>query len=152
MSDELSSTRVTDDFRMLDQVFDEMQVKRRSVGDKLKTIIEGMVINPTEARVTEVQMQVVGGYLAILKQQEDNIVKRINTKLKKEEADTDSKHSAAVADLLARVNLNNLRVGTGAGTHDAMLSEHNIEQVFTDSGLEPVSAGELKTDPNDVVR
>jgi hypothetical protein len=146
----VTPTGVTADLVQLDQIFDEGRVKRNEILDKLAPVIQGLTINTQNARQTEVEMQVINTYLGIIKDNEASVHKRVSSKLKQVEADTSSKHSAAVTELLEKITLGSIRLNTPADPRTPAERDALIEQAFADNHLDPVRDTELKTDPKDV--
>jgi len=153
MQDEQTPTRVMDDLCQLDRIFTDTYDKRKALEIKLESIVNTMTIDPNiaiNARLTEVQMQVISTYRSLLIDHEKSISLRVSSKLKHEEAQSSSKHSAAVAEFLAKFNGEHYRPNQPGVPMDPAQTEIALERAFAESGLEPVMDTELKTDPNDV--
>jgi hypothetical protein len=143
-------TGVTADLVQLDQIFDDARSKRNVVIEMLGPVIEKLTINTSEARQTEVQMQLINTYLATIGANEAAAGRRVSSKLKQVDSNAANKHSEAVAELLERVTVGSVRLGTMTERPTAEQSEARIEQAFADNGLDPVLDTELRTDHKDV--
>jgi hypothetical protein len=152
VAEERGPTKLIADLCQLDVVFDETRRKRTALAEKLESLIANMTIvtDKDNARVVEVQMQVLNTYRALLSDSEAGISRRVNSKLKQLDQDSTSKHSAAVAELLSKVSMGQLLFGQPGKEMDSAQSEAALERAFSESGLAPVMETELKIDPNDV--
>ena len=148
--DAVAPTSVTEDLALLDHIHEEMRSKRNTLINKLEPIVTGLTISPSEARVTEVQMQIVNAYRSLLNDNEASIGRRVSSKLKQVEADSAGKHNAAVAELLSSISIANIRVGNTTQQPDAETAEKSLETAFSAHDLSIVLESELKTDPKDI--
>jgi len=149
-SEMVAPTGVTADLVQLDQIFDDARAKRNAVVDLLTPIIHKLTINTTEARQTEVQMQLINTYLSTISANEAAASRRVGSKLKQVEANTANKHSAAVAELLAKITVGSIQIGTASVQPSPEQSEADLERAFLENELDPISETELKTDHRDI--
>jgi len=146
----VAPSSVTADLVQLDKIFDESHIKRNEIINILKPIIQSLQIDTKNARQTEVEMQVINTYLGIISANETSAHKRVSSKLKQVEVNTDSKHSAAVTELLERITMGSVRLNTPGDMKTSDERDALIEKAFIDNQLDPVRDTELKTDPKDV--
>lgn len=150
--EEITPTSVIVDLVNLDSTFDDISAKREEVAALLRDEVLKLRdnIKTSEARQTEVQMQVVNTYLAVLTAKEASVVRRVSSKLKHVETNSTSKASEAVAEFLAKVDVKNIKFDNKNTNYDQDQIESKIEQTFSENNLAPVLDTELRTDPNDV--
>ena len=149
-SAKVTPTSVTDDLAMLDVIFDNAKRQRSAVADKLKTIIDELKIDFKEARQTEVKLQLVSTYLALLAAEEASVVKRVNSKRKQVEADNAGKTSAVVAEILSRITAGAIKLGNSTEQPSIDRLDAMVDRAYAESDLDPVMETELRTDPKDV--
>ena len=148
--EKLPITSVTTDISRLDTIIDDTISKRNKVIEFLGNAIGEQQLDTSKSRQAEVQLQLVNTYLSALKENEDSIVKRIRSKVKMVEADSSEKHSAAVVELLSRINVKDISLGNNINRLDPAEIERRIEMSLESSNLPPVMDTELKTDPTDM--
>lgn len=150
-ADELTPTRLVDDLLQLDAVFDGTRAKRDALEKQLEVAVSKLTFENFEnARAIEVQLQLVNTYRSLLSDKEGSIGRRVNSKLKHAEANSAAKHSAAVAELLSRINPSTVNLNVTLPPANPAQDEARLEAAFQESGLNPVMDTELKTDPSDV--
>lgn len=144
----VTPTSVIEDLISLDHVFDDTQRKRKEIIDLLGPVIKEQKFVTENARQTEVQVQLIKIYTDLLTTSETSISRRINTKLKQTEVTQSGNHSAAVVDLLSRIDATNIKLGDASQIIDN--TDEQLERVFSENGLDPVRDTELLTDHKDV--
>ena len=143
-------TSIKEDLVQLDKIFDDSRNKRNEVINKLGSIINSLEIKTENTRQTEVQIQLINTYISALNANESGISRRVNSKLKHIETDSSSKHSAAVAEFLSRIDVNKIKLNKEPTVLDTDKINSRIEEEFVTHNLAPILDGELKVDPKDI--
>jgi hypothetical protein len=151
--EDLAPTTVKQDLVRLDGIFDATQASRKVLEAKLAEAINTMKLSTDDPKVVSAQMALINTYLGLLNANESNATRRATSKLRHAEAETASKHSAAVAEMLSKLSVGNISLSALAPV-EKVLSKEEMEQQFESayetSGLAPVLDTELRTDPNDL--
>jgi len=149
-NDDKVPTTVKQDLVQLDGVFNKTNDLRDTIIEKLGSAIQTMEIAQDAPKLMESQMGIINTYLSVLDGKEANVSRRVASKLKQVETETASKHSAAVADLLTKISTRGNYFNKDNQPVDQSIIDRQVEEAFEVSGLDPILATELKTDPKDL--
>lgn len=150
-NEDVKPTSLTQDLIGLDRTFEDTQRIRRVVTEKLKNAAESLVIATDDSKLLESQMVLFSTLLSSLTSAETNASKRASAKLRQAENETASKHSATVADLLAKLAQSGGRPTLGTATPEEIARDkERADAVLLTAGLDPITATELRLDPTDL--
>ena len=149
--EELSTTSLLSDLSQLDKTFDETDIARSAILDKLKGIIQDIKIDAEASpRVAEVQLQLINTYLGALGAKETSITRRVTTKMKQKELNGLGNSGSAIASLLLKIDLDKVQLGTAASQPTEEEKSKILEEAFEKHNLAPITDTELRTDSRDV--
>ncbi len=147
-----SITTVEQDLLSLDETFTDTKIRRDALIDKLGKVIEKTEISlDGDAEKLESQSKLFDTYAKLLNDQENNLYKRVATKLKKVESDQNGDLGNGVTKVLQNISFR--KDGNSVGIEIPLTKTEQDEllnQAFSDRGCLVIKDHELETDENSV--